>query len=561
MGLIFLMKFQHMLRFAPAFCLFVGADFSHAYPPVKKGGIFTDSLGMSPLTLVPMLATDVESSDMSGLFYLPLIGKDAETWKDIPMIAVSVKVSKDKKEYTYTLRREARWSDGTPVTASDVEFTFQKLMDPKTQAAVYRAHFQGVAFQKIDEQSFRFRIETPKYNTLLQFSDFRVIQKKQFEKESDINTSKEAMRPVGNGPFLFKSFSRDQSFVVTRDSNWWGKNLPVFQGLYNFHELVYKIIADPTLRYEKFIRGEIDTVTLTSDQFVNQVNGVDQAKFGKSREDGKTLWASKFKSDRPQSWFGMAFNFRDSRLASLGFRRAIAKLVDCDAVVEKGFLGTASRAVSPFGTYTDNVSSKLRNSKSWQKFDLKGAIADLEKEGYRRDPSSSFFVHEVAGKKVPLKLVLKFMSQSPAQMRASQLLKEAFKKAGVDLELRAMDSSAFFKDIHEGQFELAFLGWAGGDIQPDPAQHFSSAAAKGGSNYGGYSNAKVDNLIASANLEFDPKKRQKIIQQIGDILYEEIPYVFIMERNMVLGALNSRIRSPKWIERFGTSLAKELFYE
>jgi len=508
-----------------------------------------------------MLTTDVVSMEMSGLFYLPLIGKDSDTWKDVPMIAESVKVSKDKKEYTYTIRNGAKWSDGTPVTASDMEFTYQKLMDPTTQAAVYRAHFQGVVFRKINEASFSFRIEEPKYNTLLQFNDFRMIQRKQFEKQSDINTSKEAMRPVGNGPFLFKSFSRDQSFIVTRDANWWGKDLPAFHGLFNFDQMVFKIISDPTLRYEKFVRGELDTIVLTSDQFVNQVNGVDQVKFGKSREEGKTLWASKFKSDRPQSWFGLAFNLRDSRLVSLPFRRAIASLVDVDAIIEKAFLGTASRSVSPFGTYTENVSLRLRDKKNWGRFDIKAATTALEREGYLRDPSSPFFVREVGGKKVPLKLVLRFMSGSPAQMRASQILKEVFKKAGIDLELRAMDATAFFKEIHESQFELALLGWSGGDIQPDPEQHFSTAAAKGGSNYGAYSNPKVDALIQKANREFDPKKRQKLIQQIGDILYDELPYVFIMERNMVLGALNSRIKSPKWIERFGTTLARNLCYE
>jgi ABC-type transport system substrate-binding protein len=532
-----------------------------AYPEVKKGGTLTDTISMSPLTLVPMLTTDAVSSEMSGLFYLPLIGKDSDTWKDVPMVAESVKVSKDKKEYTYTLRKDAKWSDGTPVTATDMEFTYQKLMDPKTQAAVYRAHFQGVSFKKVNEGSFSLRIEEPKYNTLLQFNDFRIIQKKQFEKESDINTTKEAMRPVGNGPFLFKSFSRDQSFVVTRDPNWWGRDLPAFQGSFNFDQITFRIIADATLRYEKFVRGELDLISLTSDQFVNQVSGVDQAKFGKTRDEGKSLWASKFKSDRPQSWFGLAFNFRDPRLASLPFRRAIASLVDVDALVEKAFLGTASRAVSPFGTYTDNVSPRLRDKGNWTRFDMKAATAGLEKEGYSRDPASPFFVREVGGKKLPLKLVLRLMSGSPAQMRAGQILKETFKKAGVDLELRAMDSSAFFKDIHEGEFELALLGWSGGDIQPDPEQHFSTSAAKGGSNYGAYSNPKVDLLIQTANKEFDLKKRQKLIQQIGDILYDELPYVFILERNMVLGALNSRIKSPKWIERFGTALARDLFYE
>jgi ABC-type transport system substrate-binding protein len=68
-------------------------------------------------------------------------------------------------------------------------------------------------------------------------------------------------------------------------------------------------------------------------------------------------------------------------------------------------------------------------------------------------------------------------------------------------------------------------------------------------------------LIQKANFEFNRNARKKILQEIGKILYEDLPYIFICERHFVLQGMNSRIQSPLWIEKFGSSSAKELFYE
>ena len=82
-----------------------------------------------------------------------------------------------------------------------------------------------------------------------------------------------------------------------------------------------------------------------------------------------------------------------------------------------------------------------------------------------------------------------------------------------------------------------------------------------GSNKVNYSNPKVDELIKKANLEFDRKKRAKLLQEIGEILYDDVPYIFTVERHYLLQGFNSRFKSPKWLERYSTSPAVELFHE
>ncbi len=529
-------------------------------PAQKKGGTFTDVAGMTPRTMIPMLATDTESMEMGSLFYMPLFGKDGQTWEDYPSLAEKLDISKDRKVYTYTLNAKARWSDGSPVTSDDVEFTYQKLMDPKTEAAPLRSYYEGVQFEKVDARTFRFKIEKPKFNTLTSLNEFQSLQKKQFQGESDFNKTKEALKPVGNGPFRFKSLSRDQRVVVERDQGWWAKDLPSFKARYNFDVLQFKIIQDPTLRYEKLLQGEIDQTVLTSDQFVTQVNGVDRERFGKSPKDGKKVWADKLKSSGPMGWLGMALNLKNPMLSSLKTRKGLAFLIDYASITEKAFYGTMEQSVSPFNSASDNVHPSLRTAESRYRFDPKKAAQYFELDGWKKDPSSPVLVKEINGKKVPFKLALKFAMASPAQSKSAQMLKEVFKKQGVDLELRAMDATALYKDFEDSNFEAMMMGWSG-TMEPDPKQLWSTESMKGGSNKVSFSNAKVDSLIEKANFEFNRKARTKILQEIGKVLYEELPYIFICERHFILQGMNSRIKSPLWIEKFGSSSAKEMFYE
>jgi ABC-type transport system substrate-binding protein len=530
------------------------------FPVPKKGGTFTDVLSMTPRTMIPMLATDMTSIEMAGLIYLPLFSKDGQTWEDYPALAEKLEISKDRKTYTYTLNAKAQWSDGSPVTSDDIDFTFQKLMDPKTDSAALRSYYEGMQFEKVDARIFRFKIQKPKYNTLTSLNEFQPLQKKQFEKEPDFNKSKETLRPLGNGPYRFKSLSRDQRVVFERDQNWWAKDLPAFKSRFNFDVLQFKIIQDPTLSYEKLLQGEIDQNTLTSDQFVTQVNGVDRERFGKSPRDGKKVWADKLKTAGPMGWLGMALNLKNPMLSSLRTRKGLAYLIDYVSITDKAFYGTMEQSVSPFNSASDHVHPSLKDPVNRYRFDPKKAAELFEQDGWKKDPSSPVLVKDINGKKVPFKLQLKFPLASPAQSKSAQMLKEVFKKQGVELELRAMDVTALYKDFEDSNFEAALMAWSG-SMEPDPKQLWASTSIQGGSNKVSFSNPKVDALIEKANYEFNRNSRKKILQEIGKILYEELPYIFICERHFILQGMNSRIKSPVWIEKFGSSSAKELFYE
>jgi microcin C transport system substrate-binding protein len=123
-----------------------------------------------------------------------------------------------------------------------------------------------------------------------------------------------------------------------------------------------------------------------------------------------------------------------------------------------------------------------------------------------------------------------------------------------------MDASALYKDFDDKAFEALLIGWGGGSIFPNPRQNWATSSIDGGSNKVSYSNPKVDVLIEKANLEFNRKKRAKMLQEIGSILYADLPYIFLYERNAVLQGFNSKIKSPRWIARYGIDADKDLFH-
>jgi len=527
----------------------------------QKGGTFVDSISITPVSLNPLLATNMDDQLVCGYFYMSLMGRDGQTYEDLPGLAEKVEISKDKKEYTFTLNKNAKWSDGTPVTSDDVEFTFNKMMDTKVEAAALRSFMSGVSFQKLETLKFKFIVAVPKYNSLSSLTTFTPVQKKQFEKEADFNKSRENLHPIGNGAYKLKTISRDQFVTLERVTDWWAKDLPDYRATNNFDVIQLKIIGDPALRYENLLKGNIDTLSFMADQYATQVEGVDKEKFGKNANSGKTLWADKFPSDGALPWYGLGLNQKNPILSSLKVRQALAYLIDYDAVTERAYFKTVYQSVSPFGSHTDNVPPELKNGANRYKLDPKKAAALLQEDGWADSNKDGVLDKIINGKNTPLRLEVKLYSSNSAAMKAVQIFKETFKKAGIELVLRPMDGTALYKDFDDKNFDVIYMGWGGGSIYPDPKQNWhTDSIANGGSNTVSYSNPKVDKMINEANLEFDKKKRSKLLQGINRELYHDLPYIFLVERGYILQGLNSKLKSPVWNQRYGITVAKDLFH-
>ncbi len=533
-------------------------------PAAKKGGTLFDNLSNNPKVMNPILSDDANSASIEPYLWARLFTEDAETLQPIPYLADTYVVSPDRKTYTFTLNKNARWEDGTPVTTADVKFTFDTQMNPKVEAAALRAYWEGTKLEIVDTHQFKFIVETPKFDTLRSLYLFQAIQAKQFAGESDFNRAKGILQPIGNGPYKLKVFSRDQKVELERVKDWWGSALPAFKNRHNADLIVLRIVTDGNLSYERFLRGEQDVLTFGSnlyETYATKVRGTDQARIGKSPKDGKTVWTGEFKNKAPRGYSYIAWNLKRPVFQSKKTRQALARIIDYAQIVDKVMYGFAYQSTSPFGSLTMNSDPGLRKSGQMLTFDRKKAIELLREDGWADTDRDNILDKTIDGKKVPFKFTLRFNSNNPSRGKIAQIVKENFKAAGIEVEIRSMEWNAFLADVDNRNYDAVILAWTATPY-PNPKQTWHTDAEKNqGSNFVYYSNKEVDALIEKANLEFDLAKRSKILHQINRLIYEDQPYAFLVEPSAMIAGFNKKIQAPggMWSMAYDVEPATDIY--
>ena len=508
----------------------------------------------NPVSFNPLFITSVDDGLVSHFITLPLMERDEDTLLYKPALAEKVSVSKDQKTFHYYLDPKAKWADGSSVTLDDVEFTWNTIQDPKTPSSLLRLNLAGIVFKKINEHEFEFQVEQPRFNTMTRLHGFMPIQKKQFEHEKMEVSLKGNLYFIGNGPYRLKAFQRDQSFVIEKVANWWAKELSQNKGRFAADSIEYKVSHDSLLDYERWMKGELDILELEDDQYSLQVKGTDKEKIGDHENSGKPVWAGAFPSNSPSGFWGLALNLKDPILKGKFTRQALAYLIDYDAMLEKNTPAESAQAVSPFGRNSDYTDPSLRGKREYH-FDPKKAAQLLKKDGWEHQPGQSFWSKKINGKPTELKIAIKFSFGG----KKLQMLAEKLKKEGVELELEKLEKNVLWNDFDTAHYQVLYKG-IGGNLEPDPRKFWHSDSIKNGANTMGYSNPEVDRLTDQAKLELDVKKRQKLIQKITRILYDDVPFIFIVDRSRMIYGINSKIKTEKWVRKYGGELATDLFH-
>ncbi len=529
-------------------------------PNVKKGGtLYTYILG-NPKVFTYFLTNDFDTRNLLHFTQARLMEVDTDSYEFFPVLAEKLEMSKDHKVMQFTLRQGATWDDGSPITMDDVEFTYKTLMDPKYEAAELRANFGAFAFEKVNERTFKFTVEHPSLNTLININmDFIIMQKKQFANETDINKSKVNMNPMTSGPYRIKSFSRDQKIELERKKDWWGYKIPEMKNLYNFDNMVYRIIPDFGLVYEKFMRGEIDAVEMKSDFYGTHVKGTDHEKFDTAADQGKERWANHFKTLAPAQWTYVGWNMKHPMFASKKTRQALAMLVDYDQVINKVYFGEGIRCTSPFGS--DSPNSTPEQKKKAFNLNPAKALALLKEDGWADTDQSGVLSKVINGKPTKFEFTIRYNSENAMRGKIAQIVKEGFKKAGISVTVQAIEWNTLLKMMDDRDFDALIMGWAGGNFDANVGQIWSSKAIENkGSNAVGYSNPEVDKLSDQVESELDRKKRFKTVQKIGSIIYDDQPYAFVVEIPGVIVGINKKIKAKKWMNRYDVTLPFWQYY-
>lgn len=275
-----------------------------------------------------------------GLIYDSLMAQAAdEAFTQYGQLAESVEVPDDRSWVIFNLRKEARWHDGKPVTADDVIFTFNSLLEKGRPH--YRLYYAGVAkVEKLNERRVKFAFKPGENRELpLILGQIEILPKHYWEGRDFSKTTLEP--PLGSGPYRVKTVDPGRSITYERVADYWGKDLPVNKGSYNFGQMRYDYYRDATVALEAFKAGEFDFRLENSSK--DWATGYDIPAVQKG-----WIKRAEIKHNRPAGMQGFAYNTRRDLFRDRKVREALAFAFDFEWANKNLFYGQYVRSRSYF---------------------------------------------------------------------------------------------------------------------------------------------------------------------------------------------------------------------
>lgn len=460
---------------------------------------------------------------IADYLFTPLLYLDQDL-QPIPGLAESWDVSDDGRLYRFELNENATFSDGTPVRASDVLFTLQKIVDPKSEAVQIVGAFEYLDLTKtkvIDDHTIEIAFREPLAAQLIRFNDVSVIPQHIYSKgdfRKDFNDT-----AVGSGPYRLVKREPGKEIIVERRQDYWGQRPPL-------QRVVFKVIGDHLTGWNALRRGDVDETRMPADIWTRESANPELTKI------------IDFKRFYTLSYNFMAWNGRHPILRDKRVRRALAMCIPIEAVIQQLYSGTARAMTGPFvpddPAYNPTVPAI--------RYDLDGARQLLAAAGWA--DSNKDGILDKGGK--PLKLELVIMSGAATTVQFAQMVQAEMKKVGVDMELVTLDPAIAVQRILGGNYQAAYLGFDL-DNDPDPFNILhSSQFPPRGQNFAFYSNPEVDRLIETARKELDRSKRKDMNWRIHEIVADEQPYTWTIQVSSKWG-VSKRVRGVELSRGYG----------
>ena len=487
---------------------------------VKGGTILTDISDWPNNLRVYGEKSNVYTNHYIGeLIYETLCRRDPHTLEWVPRLASHWKISEDQLTFQFRINPKAHWNDGKPVTSEDVIATYDLLMDQSLLEPSYReicTHFNRP--EAISKYIVQFKAKEKSWRNFIDLNLLYILP----AHELDGIDGKEFLNrfnfkyTASSGPYVVaeSDIKRDESLVMTRRENYWGKDDPFNQGLYNFDKIIFRVIRDRRIGFDTALSGELDfKVIYTAKWWVEDVDDLPATKMGQ-------LIRQQVYTKVPQGIQGWAFNMRNPPLDDVRVRKALAHLFDRRTMVAKFAYNTYLPLSSYFtGGGTQNKSNEI------VEYDPQEAVKLLAAAGWKDRGQDGILVKD----NKRLSLHVKYSSAGFEKYLTTYQSDCA--KAGVELKLDLVIPTTLMNNLATRDFDMANSARTG-SFDPDPriVWHSRTAVDENGEmvkntpNATGFQSKKADDIIEKYDREFDSKKRQELLRQLDAVIYEQHPY-------------------------------------
>ncbi|MEI7555538.1 ABC transporter substrate-binding protein [Candidatus Chlorohelix sp.] len=421
-----------------------------------------------------------------------------------PRLASSWEISKDGKEYTFKLNPKATWWDGKPVTADDVKFTYDSLIDANTGSSNEGAE-AVVSTTVIDAQTVKITLSQSD-PTFLSRGCSRGIVPQHILKGQDLNKTDFGRKPVGSGPYKLVSWQQGSSYVLEANTNY-------FLGAPNIGKVIIKILPNQNVLLTQLRSGEINYAPVTP-------------------RDLKTIESipgSKVLENPTPRFYDIAPNHQNFFLQDVKVRQAILFAIDRQGIVDKVLLGHGvvidSNATPASWAYNPDAPK--------HPYDPTKAKQLLTQAGFTAG-SDGILVKD--GK--PFKISFLVNTYDTALIQALTVAQQNLKDIGIDLTVSPVDAAVFSAKRKAKEFDGLSRAW---NPVYDPDQY--AALVKTG-NFYGYSNPEADRLAAAALNTTDQAARKKLYYDLQVVLDNDVSKLWLYSENE-LHAFNVNLTGPK----------------
>ncbi len=494
-----------------------GPDFEHldyANPDAPKGGdVKLYDVGSYDSLNPYILEGTTPYAVLEDRVYESLMASTRdEPFSMYGLLAESIQTPEDRSWVVFTLRPEAKWGDGTSVTADDVVYSFNTLIE---KGSPFYAQYYGDVDKvtKVDDRTIRFDTKAGTTNRELPLilGQFPIFQKAWWEGRDFAQPSLDV--PVSSGPYKVAKVDPGSSITLERDPSYWGKDLPINKGLYNFDTMQWDFYRDSDVALEAFKAGEYDFRGENSSK--NWATGYDFPAL----EDGKVS-KEEIPNDNDQGMQGWWFNTRKPIFQDKRVRDALIHAFDFEwtnanltynaytrsnsyfSNSELGSRGQPDAAelaiLDPYRDQlpdevftTEYVPPSTGGTEEGLRANLQKAVALLEEAGWTVKDNQ---LVNAEGEPMKFEILL----DSPAWERLTGPYIDNLKKLGIDASMRTVDASQYESLVEDFDYDMIVVNRAESESPGNEQRDYwgcKAAETKGSGNYPGICDPVVDALV------------------------------------------------------------------
>lgn len=489
--------------------------FDYTNPNAPKGGTLRMGVVGTYDSLNPFIIKGAPAGGVSGLLYETLMEQSYdEAFSVYGLIAETIDPSPNNDSVTFTIRKNAKWHDGKPITAADVKWSFETLM--QSGAPFYKAYYADVKDVIVNNShsvTFTFKTTTNKELPLV-IGQMPILPKHYWTESTHKFSETSLTPPLGSGPYKVSDVQAGRSLKFERVKNWWGKDLALNRGRYNFDHIEFLYFKDTNVALEAFFTGAFDI----QEESVAKLWAT--AYDAPAVKDGRII-KQEIDNERPTGLQGWLYNLRRPVFQDKVLREALSYAFDYEWSNKKFAFNAYTRTKSFFenselaarglpqgrelqilNEYKDKINPNIftiphtppqTDGSGNNRDNLKIAAKMLDDAGYKLG-KEGIRVHETTGQALEFQII----DSNPAFERWTLPFIRNLKRIGVKATYRTIDPAQFQNRINNFDFDMTSGVIAQSNSPGNEQRDYwlsSKADIAGGRNYTGIKDPVVDALV------------------------------------------------------------------